>query len=544
MLPRSPLPFVRFAVALAVTGSLLLATACETGPAKPHATNASPSPTTTQPSDQTPGGGETGDFGPGGSCDIKALMAQPENGCTNAGCHGERFQGNLDLLSPGVDQRLLGVASQSEVCAGSLFIDPANVDNSLILRLIDPVRFKSAPCGVMMPFGTQTGVSADALKCFESWIKSIAQGGMAASQPAAPFEPVAALSYVNKVKTLLTGSAATSDEVASVTKDPAALKGLIGTWLKTPAFEDKLGDFLRVALQQKLVGTLDSQFTRLRGNPKLLAAIKSNLQESFVRTATGIVQDGHPFSDVLTTKHWAVTTATLAALAYLEHTETELKAEKHTVVRDPSADMPAAPLPLDYSVTNHVWQVASLPATCDVGIINADSLFEMLLGFVQCKGVMAGQYRFDDTVFTDADFSDWRFVDIGAAKTAKAVPAFYDLTTLRAATTSISLRQPRLGFFSTPAFLANWETNEDNQFRVTTSQTVIVSLGKIFSPADATTPVRLDGLASEHAAPGTTCYGCHQFLDPMREYFAQSYSFSFQRPIKPKSWATSVAEMA
>jgi hypothetical protein len=154
---------------------------------------------------------------------------------------------------------------------------------------------------------------------------------------------------------------------------------------------------------------------------------------------------------------------------------------------------------------------------------------------------MAGQYRFDDTVLTDADFSDWRFVDFDVAKTAKAVPRFYDLTTLRAAATTISLRQPRLGFFTTPAFLANWETNEDNQFRVTTSQTIIVSLGKIFSPADSTTPVRLDGLAADHAAPGTTCYGCHQFLDPMREYFAQSYAYTFQRPETPSTITPSFA---
>ena len=120
-------------------------------------------------------------------------MAQPENGCTNAGCHGARFQGNLDLLSPGVDQRLLGVASQSEACGGALFVDPKNVDDSLILRLIDPVRFKASPCGVMMPFGSQTGVSAETLGCFESWVKTIAQGATATTDPPVAFEPVAAL---------------------------------------------------------------------------------------------------------------------------------------------------------------------------------------------------------------------------------------------------------------------------------------------------------------------------------------------------------------
>jgi hypothetical protein len=527
-LPRSPHPSQRFGFLLAVGASLALAAACQTSPARPYESQPSEPPGSDL---QPPGSTETGEFGPGGSCDIKALLALPENGCSNAGCHGERFQGNLDLLSAGVDQRLLGVASHSEACGGELLVDPENVDNSLLLRLIDPVRFKSSPCGVMMPFGSQAGVSATTLTCFENWVKAIAQGD---------FEPVGALSYVNKVKTLLVGAAASTDEVASVTANPDALRGLLGTWLGTPEFEAKLGDFLRVALQQKLVGSLDSQFARLRGNPVRLNALKQNLQESFVRTATAIVQDGHPWSEVLTTRHWAVTTATLSALAYLERSETELKAEKHTLFRDAAEGLPTPPVSLADSVLNHVWQIPTLPVTCTVDKINADLLFEMMLGFVQCQGKNAGQYRFADTVFSEADFNDWRFVDIDVAQSATAVPIFYDLDALRT-TTTISLRQPREGFFTTPAFLANWETNEDNQFRVTTSQTMIVALGKLFSPADATQPVRLDGLAAEHAAPNTTCYGCHQFLDPMREYFAQGFSYSFQRPEQPSSVTPSFA---
>lgn len=536
-MPHSSPPH-RAGLLLAIGAAIALAAACQTSSAKPNAVGAPADPVESDP--QPTGGSETGEFGPGGSCDIQALLALPENGCTNAGCHGERFQGNLDLLSPGLDQRLLGVASQSEACGGELLVDPTNVDNSLLLRLIDPARFQSSPCGVMMPFGSQSGVSATSLSCFESWLKTMAQGAPPEQVPPVDFEPAAPLSYVNKVKTLLTGSAASSAEVASVTANPDALRDLIGTWLATPEFEAKLADFLRVALQQKLAGTLDSQFARLRGNTVRLNALKQNLQESFVRTATAIVQEGRPFTEVLTTRHWAVTTATLSALAYLEHSESELKAEKHTLFRDPGEGLPTPPVPLSYSVANHVWQIASLPDTCTVGQVNADLLFEVMLGFVQCQGMNAGQYRFEDTVFSETDFNDWRFVDIDVAKTAKAVPIFYDLDALRAATT-ISLRQPRLGFFTTPAFLANWETNEDNQFRVTTSQTMIVALGKLFSPADATQPVRLDGLAAEHAAPNSTCYGCHQFLDPMREYFAQSFSYSFQRPEQPSTITPSFA---
>jgi hypothetical protein len=539
LLARTSLPS-SFGLALSAGLALAAAVGCESSAHKSPPTNAGdpsgpgdgdPSP----PGDGT--GDEPGEFGPGGECDIQALMALPENGCTNAGCHGALYQGNLDLLSPGVGDRLRGVASQSEACGGELLVDPSNVDNSLLLRVIDPVRFASAPCGVMMPFGNSAGVSKSALTCFESWAKELAAGGSPVTEPPAEFEPVAAASYTNKVKTLLVGGAATSEEVAKVAQNPQALRDLIGGFLDTPEFESKLGDFLSVALQQKLVGSLDAQFMRLRGSTSRLPLMKANLQESFVRTATAIVKEGRPFTEILTTRRWAMTTASLSALAFLERTATELKAEKHSIVRVPPAGAPS-PLTLDYSIQNHVWQVASMPADCQVIGNDADYLFEMLIGFVDCKGTST--YRFDDTPFTEADFSDWRMVDLNPTKNAKAVPVFYDLPTLRAAT-SVSLRQPRVGFFTTPTFLANWETNEDNQFRVTTSQTVITALGEIFSPADPTEPVRLDGLAQEHAKPGTTCYGCHQFLDPMREYFAQSFSYSFQRPEQPSDITPSFA---
>lgn len=467
----------------------------------------------------------SGDFGPGGGCDMQALMALPENGCTNAGCHGARYQGGLDLLSAGVEQRLLGVASTSVACGGELLVDPHDVERSLLLRLIDPARFAAAPCGVMMPFGSQTGVSAQTLGCFESWVRSLAESGAPVNEPPLEFEPVAAASYVNKIKTLLTGKAATPEEVAQVEVRPEALRDSITAWLELPEFSDKLGDFLAIALQQKLVGSLDPQFMRLRGTK--LAKLKSNLQESFIRTASGIVLEGRPFSEVLTTRRWAVTTASLAALTFLERTATELRKEKHTVVREAGTD----------SATDRIWHLPSLPVDCEVDQINAEAVLELMLGFAQCEGV--GQYRFDDTLLTDADFEDFRLVDLNVATNAE-VPAFYDLPALRSAT-EVALRQPRLGFFTTPAFLANWETNEDNQFRVATNQSLIVALGKIFTPADPTVPVRLEGLAEEHAAPGTACYGCHQFLDPMRLYYSQNFSYAYQRPEKPSELTASFA---
>ena len=241
------------------------------------------------------GGGNPSDsdfgpgFGPGAECDMRALMALPENGCTNAGCHGAQYQGGLDLASPGLAQRLTGVASETEACGGALLIDPEDVDHSLLLRLIDPARFKAASCGVLMPLGSSEGVSAKTLSCFEAWAKDLATlEPTSPIEPLPEFEPVAAQSYVNKVKTLLTGQAATPSEASSVIADESALRSMIAGWVDTPEYSSKLLEFLTVALQQRIEGSLDTQFMRLRGNK--LPLLRKNLEESFVRTAAAIVQ--------------------------------------------------------------------------------------------------------------------------------------------------------------------------------------------------------------------------------------------------------------
>ena len=68
--------------------------------------------------------------------------------------------------------------------------------------------------------------------------------------------------------------------------------------------------------------------------------------------------------------------------------------------------------------------------------------------------------------------------------------------------TSWCSTSPRVGFFSTPAFAANWQTNTSNTMRVTTNQTFIVALGAMVDGTDTTTPPGTPGLDTAHAAPG------------------------------------------
>jgi len=104
---------------------------------------------------------------------------------------------------------------------------------------------------------------------------------------------------------------------------------------------------------------------------------------------------------------------------------------------------------------------------------------------------------------------------------------FYDLPALRPAD-ELVLSIPRVGFFTTPAFFANWQTNISNQMRVTMNQTLIVALGAQVDGTDTTvTPGSPPpGLDSAHAGVGA-CRLCHQTLDPLRSIFSATYSWNY-----------------
>ena len=89
------------------------------------------------------------------------------------------------------------------------------------------------------------------------------------------------------------------------------------------------------------------------------------------------------------------------------------------------------------------------------------------------------------------------------ASAADRTPAIqpYDLPALRAATT-LTLSLPRYGFYTTPAFLALWNTNDSNQHRVTANQALLVALGQAFTAENTITPFSAAGLDANHAVGG------------------------------------------
>ena len=127
----------------------------------------------------------------------------------------------------------------------------------------------------------------------------------------------------------------------------------------------------------------------------------------------------------------------------------------------------------------------------------------------------------------------WRPVTVRPPADGEKLTPFYDLPTLRSAN-EIVVRTPRVGYFSTPAFFANWPTNNSNQNRDTLNQSLIVGVGRSINPVDKGTATVLDnGKDGQHSDPTSPCYSCHQTMDPMRNIFRQNYTYSYHAQHDP-----------
>jgi hypothetical protein len=149
-----------------------------------------------------------------------------------------------------------------------------------------------------------------------------------------------------------------------------------------------------------------------------------------------------------------------------------------------------------------------------------------------CQTVVTTNFQ-----MTATDFSTWKMVTIRPPAAGEATTKFYDLPTLRSAT-ELVVNTPHPGFFTTPAFNANWPTNTSNQMRVTLNQSLIVATGMAIDGNDTTSPPTTPGLDATHSAPGSACYGCHQLLDPTRSILQSTYSYYYY----PQSDPTMVSQ--
>ncbi|MFZ5892461.1 MAG: hypothetical protein ACOY0T_15485 [Myxococcota bacterium] len=377
--------------------------------------------------------------------------------------------------------------------------------------------------------------------------------------PPAPFEAATAMAAVRKVKSLLTGLTPTDAEVSSVTTSGAAgLQALINNWMTQPEFQNQFRErmlfLFRNAFQQTgFVATEDFKPQLLQnggfdfgGTPgdDAFNLLLQNLSDSFARTAWGIVQEGRPFTEVLTTRRYMMTTGLKSLYLQVEMAREQRNMPVLTFKIDESGTEIPLEQSLDPASPNYLTFSDLAPInpprgnTTNIcrgtaGMVNTYTgysvLFQLLLGFVRtindANGMEICRQHAARPYFTQNDMNDWQWVTTRPLNSGETQLQPYDLINLRKAT-ELGLKLPRVGFYTTPAFLALWNTNDSNQHRVTANQTLLVALGQSFAGDNTIVPISLNGLDSTHSVDGSECYGCHKGLDPLRQFWATQFDFN------------------
>jgi hypothetical protein len=388
--------------------------------------------------------------------------------------------------------------------------------------------------------------------------------------------------YGRKVKSLLTGLPVSEAEAESLVSNPEALPELIDTWLATPEGAEMLQRFFMTYFQQTstnndslfyLLGRKVQSFGKFDSDSASTAALLNrNLAESFARTMVDLVSRGEPFTKALTTDEFMMTTAQVALLAYLDDETVDdfgahdVRSSTNTfdtmVFYKNQANAPAAKDALDPTSPSfgHFWhrELADVPASCNVGatltvdtsqITNGEWrmagnttpsfwVFSAMMGRhfginvqgdADCRAPSANN---NFPLFKRSDFNDWHLVKVRKPSADEAVTPFYDLEQLRTAS-ELVVHTERVGFLTSPGFFSTWMNNEDNSSRVTVNQALIVALGKSFE-GQAVTNFAPESLDAEHADPTTECYGCHQTLDPMRDFYRASFTNYYGEQLDPE----------
>jgi hypothetical protein len=409
-----------------------------------------------------------------------------------------------------------------------------------------------------------TTVVAGTLACSGGSSRPQATGGDAGSASAAdagaPFSATLPSAYVAKVKNILVGLPPTDNELKAVEADPAQLGGLVDGWMQLPQYTQKMTRFFELAFQQTQVTSTDfadqAYPRQIAINRVTTPLLVQNAQESFARTMIVLTAQGHPLTEAMTTQQLMMTTAMKELYAFLDVWEVDNKgtvtdrfrANNKSVQITVEAGQGPIPITqtLDPSSPNYMhWYDADV-ATANAMIPGCQqdplvypssgaALHYLLLGSLDghknAAGVACPPFGGSATApqLTTGDFSDWTMVTLRQPNAGEATTAFYDLPALRSAT-ELVLSIPRVGFFSTPAFFANWQTNISNQMRVTMHQTLIVATGSSIDGSDTTLPAGTPGIDSVHAAEAA-CFGCHKILDPTRSIFSSNWSWNYHSQI-------------
>ena len=387
---------------------------------------------------------------------------------------------------------------------------------------------------------------------------------------AMPWDDKTAVEALRKVKNLLIGTAPSDGDVQAVkSQGPAGLEQLIIGWITDaatlPYFKNKMIFFFRNLFQQTgFTPTVDFQNQLLANSgfdfgpfgvgavgDDSFARLVQNLQDEFAMTAWQLVQEGHSFLETLTTQKFMMTTGLKVVHLQIEmpndqpysfgaRNATKLAwsidySGKAIAIEDAIKNMVFSDEPPANPGNSFLFGNSSMFPTCHASTTTPTGtftgygqLFQRIIGFTPRYPFAAQPTCWEHPskpYLTTDDVSDWQWVTVAPKASGDAYIQPYDLPTLRK-TTTLKLALPRVGFFTTPAFLALWNTNDSNQHRVTADQALLAALGGSFTSENTIIPVSETGLDSAHTTTTSDCYVCHKSLDPMRNFWANQLDFN------------------
>ncbi len=381
----------------------------------------------------------------------------------------------------------------------------------------------------------------DSLDCAPS------SGSSAEQQGAVPEAVSIAVAHI---KNLLTGLPATDGEVRAIAADATQFPSLVRCWMGAPQYSAKMLEFFKRQFQQDqfAFSDLKTQFVTTVPFQPWSALFMQNLKESFARTVLQLVAEGAPFTSTMTTTRFMMTPALMAAYATMDdmqvddqyngqdlfHQETPVSVTLESTTPTAIADVINPASASFMTFFDPAIAAPSAPGCPSGTIVYPSPVTATVISSAlfnespwSSPGTTCapppGQARASNPYIAPSDFTTWQMVRIRQPASGEATTQLFDLPSMRAGN-ELVLRVPRVGFFTTPAFNAHWRTNSSNVARVMTNQSLIVGLGAPIDTTNTTQPLSLAALDQTHAAPGTSCFACHQTLDPMRQYFRHDYT--------------------
>jgi hypothetical protein len=383
------------------------------------------------------------------------------------------------------------------------------------------------------------------------------------STPPLEFDPLPRRIGIAKAKDKLTGLHTTDEELKQGATDEG-LKALVDTWTKLPEFDAVMLPLFTDVFQQNLAHddepfqaglNLSSQGSLA---PQSSIPLARSLQEMFARTALQIVKENRPFTEVATTTRYMMNTPIMATYAFIDvaprgdngsrpKPDSWLRKKfpnySFTVKDGLFAHTVPVEQTLDENSANfNVWTPNSRefkpdmdsdygwgdePIRIPYDQYAAGANFESLFGTL--GNYFSGGKDGLPSLFTEADWNTWKWVNVRAPKTNENPTYFWNLKSLRTAS-EIVTPGPRVGYFTTPAYFTHWRATPGNSMRLQTNQALIIGLEISLVSREPLPASPTVTTAADHVKPGTACFSCHQTLDPMRDFIRRDYSAAGAAP--------------